>query len=171
MTVSRFAVVFCGLLFSFNSFASDAESQAIDKDVWHGFMHAFNTNDPKLMNSVHTNDVIRVAIDANKIMLGKEYKDKTNEVFQKWNEGGFKQTMEISIHSRAISGDVAFDTGIYKQTRVKDGENNSAYGTFFVILKKTEGKWRIFSDADTGRYEANEAAFKQGRMLSAHKKV
>ena len=149
---------------SFTLFAD--ESSAIDNQVWRPFMQAFSENNAQLMNSLHSDDVIRVVIDANRVFIGQAYKDKNNEVFEKWEQKGLDQTLQISILSRTISGDVAFDTGTFKQTRTKGDKTSSSYGSFFVTLKKVDGRWKIATDADTGRFQPDEKTFRQGRIIS-----
>jgi len=60
----------------------------------------------------------------------------------------------------------AYDVGIYRHERIIKGETKIAYGTFFVTLHKSAGKWKIFSDADTQKFSANEQAFNEGQILS-----
>ena len=90
---------------------------------------------------------------------------KRLEVFNRWKQQNRQQDFSVSFNNRLLNGDWAYDVGIYRQERIVNGEIKIAYGTFFVTLHKSKGKWKIFSDADTQQFTPNEQCFKEGKIL------
>ena len=73
-----------------------SEEEQINRDVWYNFMQAYQDLDAMLFNQIHTDDVLRIAVDGDKIFMGKEYKDRNLEVFNNWNTQRIKQKIEFS---------------------------------------------------------------------------
>ena len=148
-------------------FAQDlAETEAINKDVWYNFMQAYQDLDASLFNQIHTSDVLRVISDNGTIFIGQEYKDKNLEVFNRWNSGGLKQKIEFSFLNRAQKEDWAYEIGIYKLTRYRNGQERSSYGKFNVTLQKIGGIWKIRIDSDTSESNTiGEEDFQKGDIL------
>lgn len=125
------------------------EEEQINKDVWYNFMQAYQDLDAMLFNQIHTDEVIRIAVDRNDIFVGKDYKDRNLEVFNNWNAQRIKQKIEFSFLSRIQKDNYAYEIGIYKLTRQIGLKSNSYYGKFNVALKKVDGIWKIILDSDT----------------------
>ncbi|WP_420385503.1 hypothetical protein [Roseivirga sp.] len=136
------------LLLSVNAF-SQSVSDDINKDVWFNFMQAYQDLDASLFNQIHTNDVLRIPVDGNMMMIGQEYKDANLENFNRWNQTKVRQKIEFSFYSRIQKANWAYETGIYKLTRFTDNGSQSYYGKFHVTLKKVSGTWKIFIDSDS----------------------
>lgn len=140
--------------------------EAINKDVWYNFMQAYQDLDASLFNQTHTDDVIRVPIDGNTMMIGQEYKDQNLENFNRWNRTQLKQKIEFSFYSRIQKGNWAHETGIYKLTRFSESGAESYYGKFNVTLKRVNSLWKIYIDSDSNENGAiGEADFKSGKIL------
>lgn len=137
------------LLIVANVNAQESEQDAIDKDVWFNFMQAYQDLDASLFNQIHTNEVLRVISDNNRMLIGQEYKDANLEMFNRWNAGKLKQKIEFSFISRVQKENWAYEIGIYKLTRYSSNQENSFYGKFNVTLKKEAGVWKIQIDSDT----------------------
>ena len=127
-----------------------SEEEQINRDVWYN-MQAYQDLDAMLFNQIHTDDVLRIAVDGDKIFMGKEYKDRNLEVFNNWNTQRIKQKIEFSFISRIQKGNYAYEIGIYKLTRQKGFKLNSHYGKFNVALEKVGGIWKIKMDSDTNQ--------------------
>ena len=129
-------------------------------------MQAYQDLDASLFNKIHTDDVIRTVVDADQMYIGKEYKDKNLEVFNKWNAQRINQKIEFSFISRAQKDNYAFETGIYKLTRKKGFRSESYFGKFNVILRKENDVWKIMSDSDTSESNTiGEDDFANGEVL------
>lgn len=145
--------------------SSDAEFKKINEQVWIPFFQAYKNNDGVLINSVHEGNALAINIDANRIMLSSFMFKKRLENFYRWKQESRKQDFSVSFSNRMVNGDWAYDVGIYRQERIIEGETRVAYGTFFMTLHKSNGKWKIFSDADTQQFKADEESFKEGKIL------
>lgn len=147
--------------------AQEGEQDAINKDIWFNFMQAYQDLDASLFNQIHTNEVLRVISDNNRMLIGQEYKDANLEMFNRWNAGKLKQKIEFSFLSRVQKENWAYEVGIYKLTRYSGNQENSFYGKFNVTLKKVSGVWKIQIDADTsegGTIGAED--FEKGQKLN-----
>ncbi|WP_323757838.1 hypothetical protein [Roseivirga sp.] len=148
-----------------NTFAQ-SEQVKINKDVWYNFMQAYQDLNASLFNHIHTDDVLRIPIDQNKILVGREYKDSNLNMFNLWNEHKIKQRIQFSFTSRIQKGDWAYETGIYKLTRYSGFNPEHLYGKFNVTLKRMNGIWKIYMDADTSEdATVNESDFLKARIL------
>ena len=127
-----------------------SEEEQINRDVWYNFMQAYQDLDAMLFNQIHTDDVLRIAVDGDKIFMGKEYKDRNLEVFNNWNTQRIKQKLNL-VSLVVFKGNYAYEIGIYKLTRQKGFKLNSHYGKFNVALEKVGGIWKIKMDSDTNQ--------------------
>lgn len=156
----------CTLLLCSSPLWAQTEADSINRDVWYNFMQAYQDLDASLFNQIHTNDVIRVAIDGNLLLVGQQYKDQNLENFNRWNQTRVKQKIEFSFISRIQSGLWAHETGIYKLTRFTDSGSQSYYGKFQVMLKKVGDRWKIYMDSDTNEGgKIGESDFQKGDIL------
>ena len=161
-------LLFCQTAFSqgVEQHAINAEQEAINKDVWNNFMQAYQDLDASLFNQIHTEDIIRVAVDGNKILIGQEYKDQNLETFNRWNTQKVKQKIAFSFYNRIQKGDWAYEIGIYKLTRYQGSNTQSYYAKFNVTLKKISGVWKIHTDSDTNEGNTiEELLFQKGELL------
>lgn len=153
------------LLLSSQLFAQ-SELEKVNHDVWYNFMQAYQDLDASLFNQIHTDDVLRVSLDNENLLIGQEYKDLNLENFNSWNQAGVKQKIEFSFHNRVHKNGWGYETGIYKLTRYYAGQSRSKYGKFNVTLKKVNGFWKIKVDADTNEGRTlNESHFQNGNIL------
>ena len=148
------------------SLSAQQTLEDINNDVWYNFMQAYQDLDASLFNKIHAEDVIRVPIDGNIMLIGQEYKDQNLDNFNRWNQAQLKQKIEFSFLSRIQKGKWAHETGIYKLTRFSDSGAEAYYGKFNVTLKKINGFWKIFIDSDSNENgKIGEADFEKGDIL------
>ncbi|MGW8121405.1 hypothetical protein ACV07N_02000 [Roseivirga echinicomitans] len=148
-----------------NAFAQ-SEQEKINRDVWYNFMQAYQDLNASLFNHIHTDDVLRIPMDQNQILVGREYKDSNLNMFNQWNEYKFKQRIQFSFSNRIQKGEWAYETGIYKLTRYSGLSMEHLYGKFNVTLKKVNGIWKIYMDADTSEgVSINESDFQKAKIL------
>ncbi len=160
------ALLFSGFIGLSAMGQTTTQQDKINKDVWYNFMQAYQDLDAGLFNRIHTDDVLRIPVDGNRIFVGQEYKDRNLENFNRWNGQSLKQKIEFSFISRVQQGDWAYEIGIYKLTRFDKGQSRSFYGKFNVTLKKEKDCWKIFLDSDTSEGGTiGEADFQAGTVL------
>ncbi len=159
-----FALVLCAQTLFGQS--DSLEQIQINKDVWYNFMKAYKELDASLFNQIHTDDVLRVIVDQEMMMVGSEYLDRNLETFNRWNANRIDQRIEFSFLSRTRKDDWAYEVGIFKLTRKNGWQSQSYYGKFNVTLKKINGIWKIKIDADTNEDGSiGEETFQKGAIL------
>jgi len=154
-------LVMCSNLFA------QSEQAKINKDVWYNFMQACQDLNASLFNQIHTEDVIRVPVDQKQILVGREYKDANIDMFNQWNQMRIQQRIQFSFTSRIQKGDLAYETGFYKLTRYNGYETEQLYLRFNVTLKRVNGIWKIFMNADTSK----EATISESDFIQAALKL
>lgn len=162
------SLLFSCLLFIAHLATSQEQSvqEDINKDIWYNFMQAYQDLDASLFNQIHTSNVLRVIADADRMLIGQEYKDQNLEVFNRWNAQEIKQKIEFSFYKRVQKANWAYEIGIYKLTRYEKGQAKSFYGKFNVTLKKESGAWKIHIDSDTSEEGSiGEEDFLKGSIL------
>tara|TARA_A100000171_G_scaffold21689_1_gene20194 strand:+ start:1873 stop:2364 length:492 start_codon:yes stop_codon:yes gene_type:complete len=153
------------VMFSSSTFAQ-SEQEKINRDVWYNFMQAYQDLNASLFNYIHTDDVLRIPIDQNQILVGREYKDSNLNMFNLWNEHKIKQRIQFSFTNRIQKGDWAYETGIYRLTRYAGLKSEHLYGKFSVTLKRVDGTWKIYMDVDTSEdATVNEDDFLKAKIL------
>lgn len=136
LTFSIFIIVSC--------IANGQNAQAeIDEQIWIPFTKAWETNDGKAYNAIHSDDVWR--INPGRLLVGAEYKNANSERMQGQEKNSI---IEFSFETRTSNGNNAYEVGYYKVTRNSGNAQESFVGRFHVALKK-DGKWKIVQDWDT----------------------
>ena len=149
-----------------SSVMAQSEQDKINRDVWYNFMQAYQDLNASLFNQIHTEDVLRVPVDQNQILVGREYKDANLLMFNQWNQLKVKQGIKFRFTNRIQKGNWAYETGIYKLTRYSGYETEHLYGKFNVTLKRVDGRWKIFMDADTSEGATiGESDFREAEPL------
>ncbi|MEO0570486.1 MAG: hypothetical protein AAF039_02200 [Bacteroidota bacterium] len=127
--------------------------EKIKKDVWIPFMEAYAQLDDDKLKSIHDPEIFRVMIDQNTVKTGQTYLNDfggyLNQVSK--NGGGLGIAFALLTTATNSSGDLAYQTGYYEfSSKEKDDSDLvvRGYGHFSVGLKKTEGLWKLFLDAD-----------------------
>ena len=146
---------------------SDSVQLQINRDVWYPFIETYSSFDDKGFMAIHTEDVIRIIRDAKRIQVGAEYAESMARSAKNNIKRNRKRFIEFSFLERFATGDTAFEVGYYKviseEPRI---ETKNYYGIFQVILKQTNGKWKIMVDSDTSMDNSlTEEDFLKGELL------
>lgn len=152
-------------LFTFSQ--TDSVQHQINEDVWYPFIESYASFNDKAFMSIHTEDVIRISRDGQRIQVGEEYA-KAMERNAKWSiENKRKRTIEFSFLERFSTGDTAFEVGYYKVMSYEpEKEPKAYYGIFQVVLKKVDDQWKLFVDSDTSIDNSlTEEDFLKGEIL------
>ena len=158
----------CLLILLTSSYAQDdAVQKAINEDVWKPFMESYAALDTDAFMAVHTDDVIRISRDGKNIRQGAEYAESMKKNNDRSKKGNSKRTISFSFLERFATGDLAFEVGYYKVGILQEGEpTRYFYGKFQVVLKKVEGKWKLFVDSDTSnKGKLTEEDFLKGNPM------
>jgi ketosteroid isomerase-like protein len=119
----------------------------IEKEVWGTFKEAYSNFDAELMNSIHSDDVIRAT--RHSIFVGGAYKKKNIERYEDSKARGDQRFINFKFDLRKATDSHAIETGVYKVTSTRDGVTQDFYGFFHVILRKEDGGWKIIYDWDS----------------------
>lgn len=155
--------------FLFTALAVNAQpgiiQQEINAQVWKPFLESFNTYDGETFMSVHHPEALRVLEDDNRIQDFKTYAENTITWSKRGKESGQKRELTLRFTRRIADENNAFEVGFY-HTRVSrpDGTVSNYYGKFHVVLKKRDGQWKIWLDADTAEGASEEAFLKAEAM-------
>lgn len=146
--------------------AYDAQ-ELINQQVWTPFMENYTRFDAEGFMAIHTEDVIRVSQDGNKIYIGQEYSDRIHSSFGRMKASETSRTIEFRFLKRLAYKDVAYEVGYYKIQTQKPGDQLRTYfGKFHVTLRLVEGKWKIAVDSDSSNNNSiTEEDFLTGEAL------
>ncbi|MBN1649882.1 MAG: nuclear transport factor 2 family protein [Bacteroidales bacterium] len=134
----------------------------INTQVWEKFEEAFITNNPELLNSLHTDNVLRIPSDSKTIIIGKEYFENQKKSFAWVLENGYKTLMELRFIERISYDNYASERGIFKIIVIEPGDIKQQYfGKFHMILEKKDEAWKISVNYDsTENGTIDELSFK-----------
>ncbi len=140
-----FAFLLCGMAFS-QSPPKEDYSEEIDAQVWTPFIEAYATNNAKLFNSIHTNDVLRAGPWG--FLQGEEYRERNRKHFSRPSPSPVH--ISFAFEYRVYQGDKAYETGVYRILDI-DAAGDSSYhcGSFQVVLRKENDTWKIAQDWDS----------------------
>ncbi|MDF1864226.1 MAG: DUF4440 domain-containing protein [Saprospiraceae bacterium] len=168
MNWSLISIFFSLLLTPFFVYSQvDSIQLQINQDVWYPFMESYASFNDKEFMSIHTDDIIRISRDGQRIQVGEEYAKSMAEN-AKWNkERKRTRTIEFSFLERFSSGGMAFEVGYYKVISMEpEKEPKNYYGIFQVVLKNIDGKWKLLVDSDTSiNNSLTEEDFLKGTIL------
>ena len=124
---------------------TQSPQEEIDAHVWVPFTKAWEANDAKAYNALHSDDVWR--INPGRLLIGKEYKKSNSDRMTGQKNG---RIIELSFETRTSNNGNAYEVGYYRITTPSAEGNGVHAGRFHIALKKIKGKWKITQDWDTG---------------------
>lgn len=139
----------------------------INQQVWKPFQQSYIQLDPNAFMNLHTDDVIRIIRDNDKILKGQAYAQQVQENSNAARQRGARRSIDFRFTERFAQGDHAYETGFYKVvSSYGEGEQYTFYGQFDVILRRENGRWKIMVDADTSKNGTlTEADFLKGEPM------
>ena len=146
---------------------TDSIQLQINQDVWYPFIESYGSFNDKEFMAVHTDDVIRISRDGQRIQTGEDYAISMEKNAALNKEHNRKRTIEFSFLERFSTGDIAFEVGYYKVVSIEpQKEPVNYYGLFQVVIKNINGKWKLFVDSDTSvNNSLTEEDFLRGIIL------
>lgn len=136
----------------------------INEEVWKPFIAHFISGNKEGFRNVHSKRITRVEIDRERVLDYEKYFPPVNPNGKKPSPD-FQRLFELRFDKRISDGTKAWESGYFKGTVIRAGqEPGSYYGRFFVVLEKEEGVWKILVDADTAN-EANEENFSKAAAM------
>jgi hypothetical protein len=134
------------IIFSFSQTKTNLEDI---NTTWKKFYKAFETLDYTLMAEIHSQDLVRVS-GGKRIVDYDTYINNYKAGFEHDKTGGQTSTISLRFFERINNDSTASERGIYKLVRNKGTNNEEAYyGQFHVLLKKSNGVWKITMDYDS----------------------
>ena len=154
MNKKKYIVAFAAHLFCFQIKAQTDSLKwikEINDQVWKPFAGYINTGDNAGLSSLHSKRIIRVGIDQGYIMDYLKYFPENVPKSNKSKEQ-VTRTFELRFDKRISDGSRSWETGYYKGTSKREGQElRTYYGRFYVVLEKENGTWKIIVDADTNK--------------------
>jgi len=133
-------------LFSFSQTKTNLEDI---NTTWEKFYKAFETLDYTLMAEIHSKDLVRVS-GGKRILDYDTYINNYKTGFERDKAAEQTSTISLRFFERINNNTNASERGIYKLVRNKATDNEQVYyGQFHVLLKKSDGIWKITMDYDS----------------------
>jgi ketosteroid isomerase-like protein len=142
-------------LFVFASLITSAQQDQTDinNQVWKPFTRAIMKQDVAGFIAVHSKDVLRAELNDNKVLDYSTYLTGMEKSWPGWKEYNQKNnvqyTFELRFLQRISNGNLAYETGYFKNESITNGQKRVSYGKFQVALRKENGVWKILVDSDT----------------------
>ncbi len=151
-------LVLCLFTFNFSYTQNEKHLKSINEQVWEPFTKAFETFDYELFGSIHRTDLVRISGDGKRI---KAFPDYIDGYKKRWQNKKGEQTISFRFFERITTDELASERGIYKLTvNLNTAEQKSYYGQFHVLLKNTNGQWKLIMDYDSSEKSSiNEASY------------
>jgi ketosteroid isomerase-like protein len=137
------------LFFTTFGFTQEAESvqKEIDQHLWKPFKVAFETVDVIALNALYGEEVLRVT--PNGIDTENQFRAANLKRFNDYKVSGTKVALDFWFDSRHTNATTSYEVGFYRMKLSNDEGKNTIYGQFHIVLRKTDGIWKITQDWDT----------------------
>jgi len=126
----------------------------IDQTVWKPFQKAFQTLDGNALNATYATDVLRVTPQG--IDTQNTFKKGNLERFAASKEGNVSIVLDFWFDSRHTNADTSYEVGFYRIAATVNNSTTYSYGQFHIVLKKTNGQWKIKQDWDTAEINGHQ---------------
>ncbi len=130
-------------------------------DVYRRFSDAYRKLDADAVTNLYTDDALYLAPDSD-IERGREkIRANFSGFFNSVKTSGGSLAISFQILERRVSGDLAYDVGIYTLAQKRGGEARSSQGKFVVVARQMKsGEWRFQVDAynNLPATQSNQAA-------------
>lgn len=143
-------VVVLAALFSFIFVhAQDIElvQKEIDQTLWKPFKEAFENLDAEKLNLLYAVKVLRVTPGG--IDTENSFKNANFERLNGHKKSNTTLQLDFWFDSRHTNANASYDVGFYRMVLTNTNGVNIIYGQFHIVLKKTNGTWKITQDWDT----------------------
>lgn len=136
-----------------DALAPATTSSATDlDDVYEAFARGYAELDADLVAGLYTKDAVYLP-PSSEIRRGRaQIRDGFARMFDRARARGERLAIEFDRSDRRISGDLAFEVGIFTLTRRSSGKpDRISRGKFTVVLfRGADGAWRFHVDAYSG---------------------
>jgi len=136
--------------------------EQINEQVWYLFYKAYKELDAQIMADIHSNQLIRISGNGQKILDYDTYVKQYKTNFEKTKTKGETKEIALRFFERFYTKDKASERGIYELIVNKDSADEKRYyGQFHVISQKENEVWKILMDYDSNENKTiGEADFK-----------
>lgn len=130
--------------------SNQAMQRVIDQQVWKPFKQAFEGLDGEALNAIYAESVLRVTPEG--LDTNGRFKQFNRSRFDANIAKGDRLVLDFWFDSRHTNSSTSYEVGFFRMAITsKAGETATYYGQFHIVLKKREGKWKIYQDWDTAR--------------------
>ncbi|MEZ4953012.1 MAG: nuclear transport factor 2 family protein [Saprospiraceae bacterium] len=157
------------LPFLLNPIFSQSDSisiNEIDQQIWYPFMAAYNNWDAEAFNELHDKDMLRGSPWG--LKSGADYFAQNIKQFEKGKLAGELRNISFTFEYRVHEENIAYEVGYYKVVSKRENGNAVYFGQFHVVLKKMDGKWKIFQDWDADRLNGEKIGEEQFLKFSGN---
>lgn len=119
--------------------------------IYQRFNEGYTRLDPALVAGLYAEDASYLAPDM-LILAGRKAIEESFASFFKWaRENGAALSITFEILDRRVSGELAYDVGIYTLVTKRSGKPDGMdMGKFAVVARKTKDGWRFQVDSYSG---------------------
>lgn len=125
---------------------AQSERDLINKQIWIPFTSAWEANDGKAFNQLHTDDLVRIT--PKELIRADEYKRRNMRLMN--GERKRNSRIEFAFDYRQVNGDIAYEMGFYRIVS-PDNKQDPYVARFHVELRKVDGIWKIARDYDANK--------------------
>lgn len=115
--------------------------------VYAEFSRAYRSLDHSLVGGLYSADAAYLAPGEDVMIGGDKVTASFKSFFDSIREGGGRLEISFRILQRRVSGNMAYDVGIYTLTNWDStGKSGIGQGKFVVVAAKSKNKWRFQVD-------------------------
>lgn len=141
----------------------------IDDDVWRRFQRAYAALDLDGFVGIHDSALVRVESGARTIDGLGAYTERTAAGFARASRDGDALSIDFRFTDRIADEDMACDRGVYRVVITgADRSEQTFYGRFHTILRRSDAGWRIALDHDEELSRDGAAAFDVAAGIGDH---
>ncbi len=122
--------------------ADDMTIAEINRQVWQPFVQSYAESDGDLHASLYSQDIVRVS--RGEVITGSAYIESMRRYVNGLHAQGGR-IIQFRFNERSHSEDTAYESGVFRLMR---SDGRAMYGAFTVVLKKTDGQWKLSFDRD-----------------------
>lgn len=117
-------------------------------DIYRRFSEAYRKLDAQAVTNLYTDDAFYLSPGSEIERGRKKILGNFSGFFNSVKTSGGSLTISFRILERRVSGDLAYDVGIYTLAQKRGNQAQSSQGKFVVVARKMEsGEWRFHIDS------------------------
>ena len=126
----------------------------INQSLWKPFKAAFEDLDAEKLNALYAKEVLRVTPSG--IDTENNFRKANIERLKAHKLSNTDPQLDFWLDSRHTNKTTSYEVCFYRMTLTKANNVDTIYGQFHIVLKKTDGLWKIAQDWDTGKINGKD---------------